>query len=175
MNAVATVFREAREGYGTRKMAALVLGASERTIESYERDQRPIPDDIIGKATYIFNMPEIGLIRCFNCEAGLLKIPYLDGVDKHPVVVQAKSIEELKEAVGVLETTNLINKTSIDKLSDDDIKQLEKAIQQCLDVLTAITMLIVILSKNYAVDLRRAFLVHHAKLKDKHYLSRSRV
>jgi hypothetical protein len=172
MSIVANVFREAREGFGTRKMAASMLGASERTIESYELDKRSIPEDIIGKAAFLFNRPEISIIKCFNCEAGLLKIPYLDLVDRHPVVVQLKTIEELKEAANSLESINLINKCSNEQLSEIDKKKLDNVLEQTLDVLTAVTMLVVVLSTRFSIDIKSLTSKHHTKLAAKHYVSK---
>lgn len=171
MPTVADVFREARERYGTRKAVSALLGASERTIESYERSQRPIPEDIISRAAHLFNRPEISIIKCFQCEAGFLKVPYLDLVDEHPVAVKCKTIEEMKEAILMLEAIDFINKNSAESLTESEMKKIDLALEQLLDVLPAITMLLVVLTTVYQIDLKQANRKHSAKMTDRQYLS----
>ncbi|AUS12395.1 MULTISPECIES: helix-turn-helix domain-containing protein [Bacillus] len=88
----------------------------------------------------------------------------LDGetADLHRVNLLVQSKIQMTEALDALQ--NSVEHISVNPKTLSDTKMIEKSIQECLDVITALTQLIVVLCKEYSISWVKMWGKHKMKL-----------
>lgn len=151
---------------------ARMLRVSPSALSAYEREERAIPRDIVMAAVRCLNSPRLGITMCHQCPANIMRWPWLDLVDRHPVVVRDKLIEELREAAEALEAVCLINRRRAEDLTTNDRKALDAAVEQLADVLPAAMMGLAVIAEVYGYDLGAVSRRLNEKLTGRRYASR---
>ncbi|MED2945471.1 XRE family transcriptional regulator [Bacillus swezeyi] len=88
----------------------------------------------------------------------------LDGetADLHRVNLLVQSKIQMTEALESLQ--NSVDHISVNPKTLSDTRKIEKSIQECLDVITALTQLIVVLCKEYSISWMKMWGKHKMKL-----------
>lgn len=152
MTLLADMFRRERIAQGmTQTDLAQVARVSRTTIAAYESGERKIPDDVLGRVIHHLGSVELQSQKCWECEVNIFMLPLLDQVDRHPMTIRSKLIEEMQEAITALERMNLVNKLSAESLSEYEKVQLNETLMQILDVIPAIQLFVNATAKYFQI------------------------
>lgn len=169
MQVLGGILQEERLKSGLRQAdLARRAHVSRQTLSGYETGAVPIPHDVACHLIHILQSARLQYQYCFSCPANLLTTPWLD-VDAHPVVVQHKVKEELREALEALDKVQLTNKRSAADLNEEDKRNLGYALEQLWDCIPALQMLFGLVPE-YGFSLEQQREAHYQKLRNKRYL-----
>jgi transcriptional regulator with XRE-family HTH domain len=172
MSLVSAMLRKERLAQGvTQEELAKVANVSRTALASYESGVRKIPDDVLGRVINHLGSVELQSQKCWECEVNVFLLPLLDQVDRHPMAVRTKLIEELKEAVTALEELSLVNKLTAESLSEYERVKLNEVLIQILDVIPAIQLFVNAVAHHYDVPLGDLKANMYAKCRSKGYHS----
>jgi len=117
---IGTVIKEARERYGvSQEDMKGIIHYSRETLSKIETGQRRLPEDTLPRLARW--SPMVALEIAAEHTGGTLPLIRLDGdIDRHPVAMTQKAIEEGGEFLDSARELRLINKTSRDKLTTED-------------------------------------------------------
>lgn len=146
--------RESRQQAGlTLDDLAQAAHTSRAAMCNYERGAREIPEDVFDRAAETLRDPFLRLRACAQCRTGFFRIPFLDLVDLHPVVVRDKLIEETEELLDGLRQIRLINKRRPEDLDPDGRAQLLELGIQALDLVPNIALYLAVHYRLFGMDL----------------------
>ena len=143
-----------KEGLTQKQLADQIPGLSRRYISFFENGKE-IPQYHLESLA-----EELGIYRLkLASKSNALPCYLLDLVDNCPITVKQKAIEEMEEALEVLKDLDLVNKTSADYLSDEDIAQLKIVHLELYDLNNLAENLFAFFQKPHDLDLGLRF--HH--------------
>lgn len=169
---VATTLREERIRRGiTAEQLGKRVGVSKSCICQYERQARSIPDDILGRAAVALQSPRLRMERCYQCPVSLVKVPFLDRVDRHPTTVHMKLLEETQEVLDAAPPVKMVNKLCRDDFTTEEWKALEKFLAEVVDLKGCIDHWIAMICDYYGITSEELSAMFYKKLRNKGYLS----
>lgn len=171
---IPTALRKAREKLGlTQEELAAELCYSPKTVSAIETGRRRLPREARGRLAQMNR--QLNMEICAGCEANVFVAPWLDGeVDLSILATTVKLAEELDELADALRHLNLVNKTTAEQLTEQDLKALARARQEAVDVMTGLQVWLVQGTETYGFDLAQDLRMHRAKLTSRRYLRKRR-
>lgn len=159
-------------GKSQEKMAG-ELHVSRAAYGLYETGQREWPPGVLERTIELIGSPRLRVLACTACGTGILAgMPWLDGVDYHPVVQRAVFVAEAEEAQGKLAALRLVNKLTPGDLDARDRRAVLEAAVEIEDVLVAAVALKCELARRFGTALlAEARRLHNQKLLDRGYWS----
>lgn len=165
---IGAIIREERKrrGMSQGKLASLV-GIDRSTLSNIENGKTVATHDVLERLVDVLRSPRLRM----ELLGGAVSTFYLCNVDLHPVTVQQKAIEEMKEAIAELEKLNLINKIGPEDLTEEEQKQLlHDTLMQLQDVNICIDLIMIAMAERYHVDLRKLERLSRQKMIEKGYM-----
>lgn len=161
------VMREERNKQGlTQEQLASITGLSRRYISFFENG-REIPQEHLESIADALDSYRLKLAARGNA----LPCYLLNLVDDSPVAAKQKAIEELEEALQALKELDLVNKTSAEDLTEEDIAQLKVVLLELYDLDNLADNLFVFLQEHYDLDLEATHEEWKHKSINKGYMS----
>lgn len=93
-----------------------------------------------------------------------------EAVDLHRTNVSSVTMEELEEALDAVSKASRKLKSNPNTIEHFDIQMIEKAIQECIDAITALTHYVAVLCKEYGISYVKMWAQHKLKLISRRFL-----
>lgn len=154
--------------------AAFRLHIAPRTLCKYEAGQVVPSPDVVLKMSQEYQQPELTLLYCReNCAIGkAYGYEVLDAVDTNPVVVLAKLMGEMEEALNMLNRAMsiAINKVRRGDFTNDEWDIFSEAVLEFLDVEHNIEVLKLVMGR--MTDVAELVERHNQKCRENGYVKR---
>jgi len=173
-NPLLAAIAEERQAAGkSQERMAGELHVSRAAYGLYETGERDWPPGVLERTIELLASPRLRVLACTACGTGVLAgMPYLDRIDRHPVVQREVFVAEAEEAQGALTALRLINKLTPGDLDASDRRALLEAAVELEDVLVAAVALKCELARRFGAGLLdEARRLHNQKLLDRGYWS----
>jgi len=172
----AAIANERRDVGLTQADVADRLHSSPSAYGNYECGRRPWPPGMLEQVVAIIGSPRLRVLACSDCQVGVLAgMPYLDRIDRHPVVQRDVFVDEAEQAQGKFMALQLINKLGPGDLDARDRRALVEAALELEDVLVAAVTLKCELARRFGTALLdEARRLHNQKLLERGYWSARR-
>lgn len=163
---VATALNSELQRLGiTHEKLARMTHYSRQSVTAWANGRRQLPEDAreeLGRLS-----PRLALEIAAEDPVNIFLSGWLDGeiVDLTVLGTKLKLAEELEEAAAALRELNLVNKCRAERLTDEDRRQIHRAIQELVDLMTCIPVFLVNVSEQYGLNLHHEIMVHRRKLK----------
>jgi len=163
------IIREERKKRGlSQEQLGRIMGIDRSTISNIENGKQVVHHDTLEQFGEALKSPRLRL----EVLGGALPCYYLHNVDLHPVTVQQKAIEEMREAIQELEKLNLINKIGPEDLTEAEQESLLNETMMTLqDVNICMDLIMVALADRYNVDLKELARLSKEKMVSKGYMN----
>lgn len=121
---IGTAIKEARARHGvTQEDLKQRLRYSREMISAIENGRRRVPEESLPELARW--SPMLAMVIAEEHTGGTLPLVYLDGdIDRHPLAMTEKAIEEGEEFLEAVRGLRLVNKTSAKKLTPEDREKL---------------------------------------------------
>lgn len=170
---LAAIAEERQAAGKSQERMAGELHVSRAAYGLYETGQRDWPSGVLERAVAIIGSPRLRVLACTTCGTGVLAgMPWLDRIDRHPVVQRDVFVHEAEEAQASLGALRLVNKLTPGDLDAGDRRAVLEAAVELEDVLVAAVTLKCELARRFGVALLdEARRLHNQKLIDRGYWS----
>lgn len=167
---IGTVIKEAREFNGiTQKDLGKESLLSPKTISAIETGRRDITNENLKIICKELNDPRLYFEAASEITGDVFAIHWLNGnVDLHRACVKDKVVEELCEAVKAINLTQIYKQPTC--CTAEDKKEVEKSIQETIDVFNATAIYIAVMCREYSLDIKEMFRIQKEKLLKRGYL-----
>ncbi|WP_066639196.1 helix-turn-helix domain-containing protein [Desulfolucanica intricata] len=126
------VLKKVRERRGMRQAdLGPVINYSRETVSAVEAGRRRLPEDAQPVLSRFSPLIALAIAAVHSGET--LPLIYLNNIDRHPVVMTAKAVEESLKYLEAVKKLNLINKNTKEELTEEVRELFEKAREECWD------------------------------------------
>lgn len=153
----------------TQEQLALDFHLSKQMVSHVERGRRKLPKDVMPKAIETLDCGFVAVAAASEVTGGAW-VTKLDGdhVDLHRSSVRAKTEEELHEALNAISSVCVANHPS--GMKEEDRRQLEEALIQAIDAITALTHYVSVICRDYRFSWNKLWKIHRSKLKARKFI-----
>ncbi|WP_438445884.1 helix-turn-helix domain-containing protein [Gorillibacterium sp. sgz5001074] len=147
-----------------------ILHVDPSTLGKYIKGTRKMPRQAMRQAIEQLDDPFIALAAQDEVTGGA-SVPYLNGshADLNKGITHLKTIEEVDEAREALSRIPITKRR--EQLTEQDKAAIRAAIMECIEAITALTMHVAILCKEYCFSWLGLWREHRKELKSKKYIA----
>lgn len=172
---ISDAIREARELKGiSQKDLGNGSFLSYKTISAIETGRRPVTKENLKNICNELDDPRVYMEAISQICGDVFSVYWLDGkcADLHRASVKEKIIEELSEAIRAINLTKVYKNPAC--LNDEELKVVEKSIQETIDVYRAAALYIAVMCREFNLDIKEMFQIQTKKLIERRYLKEGR-
>lgn len=171
MSRTAQTLKKLQESTGVtcRKLASFA-GVSPSAISRYGVGSRNIPEDVIVNLAKQPGMEELKIAYLAEKKLDIINTPILNGIDDNIQTMIFRFVD--KEIPEAIEALHNISKLTMNKkmLSEEDLEQLYKDIEQVIDLIPGFKTFLVRLNQIYNINLERIDTAECKKLRQRGYV-----
>lgn len=164
--------REVRMDRGLRQRDVAQSGyVSHQLVSKVERGKGVIATDVARRIAEAIDDPKLFRTLLWEVTGGVFAPPPLDGpaADLHRSAVKERTLAELAECLTALQAADTA--TIPDRTDEAARRLILEAIQEAIDVQTAIAELVSAFCRAYGLSAKDQYRQHAAKLRERHYLA----
>lgn len=147
---------------------AKTIGVSNSTIGKYISGTRKPPKDVMRVTLNHYDEPELALSAMSEATGGAC-VPDLDRVEKHKAITHLKAMEEIQEAIDAMKRMPITKRP--DQLTKKDLQQIRADILECVEAITALTIHVGVLCKEYCFSWIGLWHEHRQEMRSKKYMN----